>query len=127
VGSTKRIEVDLTFLGPSPAVVERPKGTFRGGVPDPALTTAFGFNLVATHWDEESEALNPTPGAASVDGTFQLNLWGTTADFRELGRYLLAIAELDTTADPGFHQHHDALTSDDGRARIDLIVRKVAS
>ena len=127
MGSTKRIEIDLTFLGPSAAVVERPKGTFRGGVPNPALTAAFGFNLVATHWDDEAEALNPMPSAPSVEGTFQLNLWGATADFRELGRYLLAIAELDTTADPGFHQHHDALTSDDGRARIDLIVRKVPS
>jgi hypothetical protein len=127
VSSAKRIEVDLAFIGHSAAIVERPKGTFRGGVPDPALTPAFGFNLVATDWDDEAEALNPAPGAPSVEGSFQLNIWGTTTDFRELGRYLLAIAELDTTVDPGFHQHHDALTSDDGRARIDLIVRKVLS
>jgi hypothetical protein len=125
VGSTKRIEVELAFLG-THAVVERPKGTFRGGVPDPSLTPSFGFNLHATHEDEEG-VLSPQPGAGSVAATFQLNMWGTSTDFRELGRYLLAIAELDTTADPGFHQHHDELISDDGNTRIDLIVRKVAS
>jgi len=63
--------------------------------------------------------------AQSHAGAFQVNLWGTATDFRELGRYLLAIAELDTTADPDFHQHHDELRTDDGRTRIDLIVRKV--
>jgi hypothetical protein len=125
VSSTKRIEVELAFLG-TDAVVERPKGTFRGGVPDPALTPTFGFNLLATREDEEG-ALGPEPSAESVSATFQLNLWGTSTDFRELGRYLLAIAELDTTADPSFHQHHDELTSADGNTRVDLIVRKVAS
>jgi hypothetical protein len=125
VGARKRVEVEVEFLG-SDAVVEHPKGTFRGGVPDPRLSDAFGFNLLTAH-EHDHGGFGPDFGAASIDGAFQVNLWGTSQDFRELARYLLAIAELDTTVDPGFHQHHDELRSEDGRTRLDVIVRKVPS
>jgi hypothetical protein len=121
--STKRIEIDLSFMG-NGTVVERPCGVFRGGVPDPILSKKFGFNVLPETEDEDGN-FGPGIGAQSHIGAFQVNLWGTSADFRELGRYLLAIAELDASADPGFHQHHDELRTDDGRTRLDLIVRKI--
>lgn len=123
VKSTRRVEIDLSFIGKG-AVVERPRGVFRGGVPDAKLGKRFGFNVLPEQEDEDGN-FGPATGAESYRGAFQINLWGTSADFRELGRYLLAIAELDTSADPGFHQHHDDLRTVDGRTQIDLIVRKI--
>lgn len=68
--------------------------------------------------------LNPDPGEPSVEGAFQLNISGTAHGFRELGRYFLALAELDSSADPDHHQHFDAVRSKDGRTVVDIIVRK---
>jgi hypothetical protein len=122
VTTAKRtIEVELEFLGHD-RIIERPPGTFHGGVPDPRLSATAGFNVLREVPDEDG-ILNPLEGDAILDGALQINLWGDSASFRELGRYLLALAELDTTADPDFHQHHE-LTSADGRSRVHLIVRK---
>ena len=123
MGTKRTISVELEFLG-SDRIVERPRGVFRGGVPDPELGPAFGFNVLPTAEDELG-GLVPVALSQSYAGSLQVNLWGTAEDFRALGRYLLAIAELDTSADPGFHQHHDELVSADGRCRVDLIVRKL--
>ncbi|CAA9352654.1 MAG: hypothetical protein AVDCRST_MAG40-2986 [uncultured Gemmatimonadaceae bacterium] len=121
----KRVEVELRFLD-GDAVVERPRGVFRGGVPDPELTEQFGFNVLPAR-EHDHGGFGPDLDAQSHSGAFQINLWGTAADYRELGRYLLAIAELDASADPDFHQHHDEVMSADGRTRLDLIVRKVCA
>ena len=125
VSTSKRVTIELRFLD-QPAIIEGPKGVFRGGVPDPTLSDHFGFNVLPLSKQDYGE-FGPAPGGASYDGALQVNLVGGAADFRELGRYFLAIAELDTRADPGFHQHHDALRSVDGRTTIDLIVRKIHS
>jgi hypothetical protein len=44
--------------------------------------------------------------------------------YRELARYLLAVAELDVRADADFHEHHE-VASGDGRTRLHLIVRRL--
>jgi hypothetical protein len=120
--SKRAITVDLSFFGDG-RIVERPKGVFSGGVPDPVLGATLGFNVLP---EAPSDVADSTvPAFEGYEGSLQVNLWGTGDDYRELGRYLLAIAELDTTADPGFHQHHEDLQSGDGRTRINLIVRKL--
>jgi hypothetical protein len=121
--TTRRpITIDLTFIG-SGRVVERPAGVFRGGVPEPALGSAFRFNVLP-EIEYEDGSIGPTPDAVGHQGSLQINLAGTASDYRELGRHLLAIAELDSSADPGFHQHYDGLRSTDGRTQINLILRK---
>jgi hypothetical protein len=121
---TKRsIPIELRFDGDG-RIVEQPKGTFVGGVPDPTLTSQFGLNVLPEFTDGEGES-GPVIGEGSYAGTLQINVWGTAADYRELGRHLLAIAELDTTVDPDFHQHYDELRSDDGQTRLHLILRKL--
>ena len=122
----KTVEVELAFLG-NGTVVEDPKASFSGGVPDPVLSKKFSFNVLPEFEDDEGNFAPPVEGAASYVGALQINLSGTSADFRELGRYFLSIAELDTRADPGFHEHHDDLVSDDGETRVSLIVRKIPS
>lgn len=119
---TRTVAVELVFEG-SGVVVERPRGIFCGGVPDPDPGEQFGFNVVPTEFGEAG-IWNPSPGADTLEGGVQINLWGDSRTFRELGRYFLALAELDTTADPDFHEHHE-LTSSDQRTHVHLIVRKV--
>ena len=58
---------------------------------------------------DENGILNPVMGEDSSAGDFQVNLYGTKKGYRELGRYFLALAELDTKKDDGFHEHHDDL------------------
>ena len=122
IGITKRsVEVEITFYG-SGAVRKRRDGGLVGGVPDPQLGSEMQFEI----WREvpgEEGLWNPVIGEDTVEGGFQISLAGTSAGYRELARYLLAIAELDTTADPDFHEHQEML-SVDGRTRLHLIVRK---
>jgi hypothetical protein len=118
----RSVEVELRFLGQE-RIVEHPKGVFRGGVPDPDVTDRFGFNVLRQELDDEGVYTPSVTTDSTYEGSLQINLWGDSTSFRELGRYFLAIAELDTSADEGFHQHHDVVSSD-GRSEINLIIRK---
>ena len=100
------------------------KGGFSGGVSPPTLGQEIGYLLHRTIPDPEDGLLNPKPGELRVEGAFQLNISGTAHGFRELGRYFLALAELDSSADPDHHQHFDGVRSEDGRTVVDIIVRK---
>jgi len=118
---TKRsVSIDVSFYGTG--AIQRRGGGFFGGVPDPEIGSDLQFEL----WREvpnEEGLWNPVIGENTVDGGFQLSITGTSAGYREIARYLLAIAELDTSADPGFHDHHE-VSSTDARTRLHIIVRK---
>ncbi len=119
---TKRsVSVEVAFYG-SGAVRKRRDGAFVGGVPDPDVGANVQFEVWREVPDEEG-LWNPVIGEGTVAGGFQISIEGTSSGYRELARYLLAIAELDTTADPDFHEHHE-VTSSDGRTRLHIIVRK---
>jgi hypothetical protein len=121
--TSKIIGIELRFDGDG-TVRRVGKGGFSGGVSTPTLAQDVGYLLHRTVPDPEDGLLNPEPGEPSVEGTFQLNISGTAQGFRELGRYFLALAELDSSADPDHHQHFDAVRSEDGRTVVDIIVRK---
>ena len=121
-GVTKRsVNVEIAFYG-SGSVRKRRDGALVGGVPDPQLGSDLRFEVWREVPDEEGH-WNPVIGESTVDGGFQISIEGTSTGYRELARYLLAIAELDTTADPDFHEHHE-ISSADGRTRLHVIVRK---
>lgn len=109
----KPIEVELAFIGPGR--LERRGSLIAGGVKPPELGREFGFNALT---EVDGEPREP------VRGTVQVNLWGAPEDFRELGLYFLGLAELDTSVDPGFHQHHESIRSADGHTALHLIVRR---
>jgi hypothetical protein len=115
------ISVELEFSGPGR--VER-IGThaFRGGVEGPSIDS-LRFSVCRQVVDEAG-MLNPVIGEPTEEGSFQINLWGDSHGYRELGRYFLALAELDATEDDGFHEHFDDLVSEDGRTHLHVIVRK---
>jgi hypothetical protein len=118
---TVTVRVDLPAGG---KVIERRSGVLRGGVRSPRLGQHVQFKVLPTRRDA-SGFYNPRRPPRPLDGSLQVNIFGTSRGFRALGRYFLALAELDTRADPGFHQHEDGLQSLDGATRIDLVVHKV--
>ena len=118
----KAIDVELKFYG-NGRVVRRQPGHFVGGVPAPKIGANISFTVHRQVPDEDG-ILNSVAGEEAVQGSFQINVYGNSRGYRELGTYLLALAELDTTEDEGFHDHHDELRSSDGRTHLHVILRK---
>jgi hypothetical protein len=117
----RKVEVELAFVG-SGRVVEVGPGHFSGAVPEPD----FGGEVAVEVWREavdDSGLWNPVPGEGPFPGGLQISITGTREGYRRLGIHLLALAELDTTADPGFHQHTEFITAD-GATHLNLILRK---
>lgn len=120
---TKRtIEVELKFNGDG-RIVQKHRGHFFGGVPEPKLGKNISFTIHRQIPDEDG-ILNPVFGEETVKGSFQINVYGNSKGYRELGKYLLALAELDAREDESFHQHHDDLMSADDRTHLHIILRK---
>jgi hypothetical protein len=121
VVTKKTINVEVSFYGPG-RIVQVGSGAFRGGVPEPNINDKLSFDVHREAVDENG-IWNPIFGEDTVEGGFQINLWGTSDGYRELAKYLLAIAELDSSADPDFHEHHEIISAD-GRTRLHVIIRK---
>lgn len=118
----KTIKVELSFAG-NGKVVKRRQGCFSGGVRGPRLGKHLSFSIYREVLDEDGN-LNPVLGKPTIEGAFQISIEGDSKGYRELGRYLLGIAELDTSVDEGFHEHHEKVFSGDGRTQLHIIVRK---
>ena len=58
----KTVEIEVAFEG-GPKIVEQPRGTFRGGVPEPAVGADFGFNVLP-EVEEPDGARGPVVDAA---------------------------------------------------------------
>jgi hypothetical protein len=117
----KKTEVEISFVG-NGSIVEKRKNVFSGGVVGPNIGDNLNFNVREDFPDEEG-VLNPNLEEGTYQGTFSINIWGNAEGYRELAKYLLAVAELDTGTDPSFHEHHHVVSSD-GRTQIHIIVRK---
>jgi len=118
---TKRsVSIDVSFYGTG--AIQR-----RGGASSAACRTLRSVPIYSSSCGVKCRTRRgsgtPVIGEDTVDGGFQLSITGTSAGYREIARYLLAIAELDTSADPGFHDHHE-VSSTDARTRLHIIVRK---
>jgi hypothetical protein len=118
----KTIEVELKFYG-NGRVIQEKLGHFVGSVPAPKINNNVTFTVHRQVSDEDG-ILNPVAGEETVEGSFQINVYSNSKGYRELGKYLLALAELETTEDEGFHDHHDELTSSDGRTHLHMILWK---
>ncbi len=96
--------------------------TRRGGIVDLQLGADLVYTVRRERIDETG-LWNPGDDEPTVEGGFQINVYGTSRGFKAFAEYLLKLAALDTSADEGFHEHHET-TSADGRTRLHLIVRK---
>ena len=119
--SRRTVPLEVRFIGPGALIAEG--NAVYGGVVDPEIGSDIRFVVWRQTPDEDGQ-LNPVLGEPSVGASFQVSLEGTAAGYRELARYLLAVAELDVRADPGFHEHHEVV-SEDGRTHMHLIVRRL--
>ncbi len=121
----RTVPVDVTFVGngtvgPDPDT----GGGVRGGVVAPEVHGHVALFVYPTKRDE-SGLWSPIVGEGSLKGGLQISICADSDGFRELGRCLIGLAELDASFDPGWHAHHDELMSRDGKTRVDLIVRKM--
>ena len=117
----KKVDIEISFIG-NGTIVEKRKNVFSGGIVEPNI----GDNLKCSIWAEapdEEGVLNPNFEEGTYQGALQINIWGNSEGYRELAKYLLAIAELDTRTDPSFHEHHNIVSSD-GRTQLHIIIRK---
>lgn len=118
---TRRVvPLEVRFFGTGALVADG--NTILGGVSEPDIDGQLQVSVWREVPDEDG-LLNPVIAEPTVADAFQVTIEGTAAGFRELARYLLGVAELDVSADPDFHEHHE-LTSSDGRTHLHLIVRR---
>ena len=117
----KKVEIEIGFIG-NGSIVEKPKNVYSGGIVQPNIGENLQFN-VREEFPDEDGVLNPILENGTYQGSFQINIWGNSDGYRELAKYFLAVAELDTRTDPSFHEHHQVI-SVDGKTQFHLIVRK---
>lgn len=119
--SKKRVTVELEFIGDG-TVAQIGQMAFSGGVPAPRLGRSARFAVFRERLGRDG-LWNPRDGEPTVEGGFQISVTATSRGFRELGRYLLALAEIDSSRDEDYHEHVETL-SVDGRTRLHFILRK---
>jgi hypothetical protein len=117
----RKVAVEVTFLGDG-SIKQVGDTAFSGGVPAPSLGNSLEFGIAKEFLGKDG-LWNPRDGAATVKGGFQINVHGTSRGYRELGRYFLALAEIDSSVDEDYHEHVEIL-SRNKQARLHLIVRK---
>jgi hypothetical protein len=66
---------------------------------------------------------NPV-GEGPYRGGLQISINSTAEGYRQLADYFQRLAEVDTSADPYYHEHHAPIVSIDGETRIEVICRK---
>jgi hypothetical protein len=81
----------------------------------PALGSDVGFLLCGALPDGGHQGL--------TDGDYLVLLCGNSKGLRKLGKYLLALSDLDTSKDPTFHHHFGLVHSLSG-TKIELTVKK---
>ncbi|HPH96210.1 MAG TPA: hypothetical protein PKW33_06665 [Anaerolineaceae bacterium] len=118
----KTVPLEIRFRGDGSLTGEPGQG-WSGGIAAPAVGDQVRFYV----WEErldENGILNPSD--EPYEGALQIDIRGEAEGYRELARYLLALAELDTGAHEDFHEHHEVISAD-GRTRLHLILRKGAA
>jgi hypothetical protein len=121
----KKISVELNFHGSDK--IENPSpGSFVGGVVEPEIEKDIAFRILQEVQDENG-CYGPNHNDQGLKGNFQINIYGNSKGFTELGKYFLALAELDASLDPDYHEHLDEITSLDGNTKVNLIIRKEGS
>jgi len=119
--SKKRVTVEIEFLGDG-SVARIGEMAFSGGVPAPRLGRSARFAVFKERLGRD-RLWNPRDGEPTVAGGFQISVTATSRGFRELGRYLLALAEIDSSRDEDYHEHVEAQSAD-ARTRLHFILRK---
>lgn len=115
---SKQIAVELRYHGSG--VIKGRDGQYSGGVVAPDLGEHVAFQVRPSARDAAG-IFNPEHAAPTYDGGLQIIVEGDADGYRELGAYLLALAELDTGTHPSYKDYHE-LTSRDGQTSVQLLL-----
>jgi len=116
--------LEVSFEG-NGRVIQRRAGYFEGGASSPNISTKhLSFALYKENTDEDGNYTPDPLKPFSEEGAYQVEIVGDSKGYKELAEYFLSLAELDTSVDPGYHQHLDDIKSVDGRTRLDFVIRK---
>jgi hypothetical protein len=122
--TTKRlVSLEVHFNGDGHVARSSDGFHFSGGVAHPNFDGLATFQVHREARDDGG-LWNPVDGEGPIEAGIQVNLWANSDGYRELARYFLAMAELDTAEDPGYHEHLGPLLSADGHTQLHLICRK---
>ena len=120
----KKIEIEIEFTG-TDKLVKKPSGWIEGGIKKPDTKKQLNFTVYETFLDEEEGDLwSPRDDAVPFAGGLQIIINGTRNGYKELGKYFLALSELDISEDPDYHEFIDNMISYDGKTNIQLIFGK---
>ena len=120
----KKIEIEIEFTG-TDKLVKKPSGWIEGGIKKPDTKNQLDFTVYETFLDEEEGDLwSPRDDAVPFAGGLQIIINGTRNGYKELGKYFLALSELDISEDPDYHEFIDDMISYDGKTNIQLIFGK---
>ncbi len=116
--SKRDIVVSVEFLGDG-KIQQTSSRSWAGGVAPPRLGQHLTVQVRPSAIDDGG-IFNPV-GRASYDGGLQVIIEGDPDGYRRLGAYLLALAELDVGAHPGFRDYHD-IASADGQTKLQVLL-----
>ncbi len=116
----KRTSLTLRYNNCPGAIQQLPSNGFRGAVEPPELKDISKVHVFPLFPDEDG--IN-NPIGHPYEGSLQIEITATKAGYRELARYLLAFSELDISANPSHHEHHNIINAE-GKTKIKLIFRK---
>ncbi len=80
--------------------------------------------LACREYLDENGIWNPRGEEPPLDEAFQVNLFGSRADYLQFAEFIGAFADRDASSDGDFHEHVDGLASVNSKGRVHLILRK---
>jgi len=93
---------------------DKASGIYEGGIVDPNIE---GLIIDVTN----GESFDFEADEFVSNGKYEIYLRGNREAIKELGRYLIALAEYDTE-DPNYHDHFDNIRNSDGKESVDLVI-----
>ena len=81
------------------------------------------FLMAEEHLDKNG-LWNPQDEDPSLDGGFQVNVFGTREHYLKLAEIIRLFAEQDTSHDGDHHVHFEDLLTANGKVRLHVILRK---
>ena len=79
---------------------------------------------VCSEYLDKNEIWNPRAGEPPLEAAFQVNVFGARDYYLKLAEFIRTFAEKDTSLDGDFHEHFEGILSNNGKVRLNIILRK---
>lgn len=95
---------------------EEEKGIYYGGIVEPEIDNLVIDVIDGERYDLEKDEF-------IKNGKQEIHIFGSKKAIRELGEYLIALTEYETS-DPSYHDHFDDILNSHGEKKVDVIIYK---